>query len=217
VSRTGALEQSRVAFPVWFYPAALALVALQITVLHHFGQPFLSRSGRILLWVNDVWSSETSQQFADWYSFSHIIHGFIFYGILHLVAPRLPVAARLLIAMGVEVVWEITENSPATIQHYRQQAIAAGYLGDSILNSVMDTLTMCTGFLIAWRAPAKYIAIAALCLELFTLAMVRDNLTLNVIGLVLPSDWAPIRAIHTWQAASKPPPVHPATPGTIHD
>jgi hypothetical protein len=197
----------RLVFPVWFYPAALVLVAIQIMVLHHFGQPFLSRSGRILLWVNDVWSSETSQQFADWYSFSHIIHGFIFYGLLHLAAPRLPIAARLLIAMGVEVAWEITENSPATIQHYRQQAIAAGYVGDSILNSVMDTVTMCTGFLIAWRAPTKYIVIAALCMELFTLAIVRDNLTLNVVGLILPGDWPAMSAIHDWQAASKPPPV----------
>lgn len=195
------------AWPIWFYPAALALVAIQIAVLHNFGQPAFSTSGRLMLWVNDVWSNETSQQFADWYSFSHIIHGFIFFGILHLVAPRLPVAARLLIAMGVEIAWEITENSPATIQHYRQQAIAAGYVGDSILNSVSDTTMMSIGFLIAWRTPWRYVLIAAICAELLTLAIVRDNLTLNVVGLVLPGDWAPIRAIHDWQAASKPPPV----------
>ena len=195
------------AWPIWFYPAALLLVAIQIAVLHNFGQPFVSTTGRIMLWVGDVWSAETSQQFADWYSFSHIIHGFIFFGILHLIAPRMPVAARLLIAMGVEIGWEITENSPATIQHYRQQAIAAGYVGDSILNSVSDTTMMTIGFLIASRAPARYVAIAALCMELLTLAVVRDNLTLNVMGLVLPSDWAPMRAIHDWQAESKPSPV----------
>jgi hypothetical protein len=195
------------AWPIWFYPAALALITVQIAVLNHFGQPFFSTSGRLMLWVNDVWSRETSQQFADWYSFSHIIHGFIFYGMLHLIAPRLPLATRLLIAMGVEIAWEITENSPSTIQHYRQQAIAAGYVGDSILNSVSDTLMMSTGFLIAWRMPARYVAIAAVCMELFTLAMVRDNLTLNVIGLIAPGNWAPIRAIHDWQAASKPPAV----------
>jgi len=207
VSAVGALSRVRLAFPVWFYPAALALVATQIAVLHGFGQPFVSTSGRLMLWVNDVWSRETSQQLADWYSFSHIIHGFIFFGLLHLVAPRLPVAARLLIAMGVEVAWEITENSPATIQHYRQQAIAAGYVGDSILNSVSDTVMMTAGFLIAWRAPARYVAIVAVCLELFTLALVRDNLALNVINLIAPAGWTPIRAIHDWQAASRPPPV----------
>ncbi len=199
------------AWPIWFYPAALALVALQIAVLHNFGQPFLAASGHILLWVNDVWSADTSQQLADWYSFSHIIHGFIFFAILHLIAPRMPVAARLLIAMGVEIAWEITENSPSTIQHYRQQAIAAGYVGDSILNSVSDTTMMSIGFLVAWRFPARTVAIAAVCMELFTLAMVRDNLTLNVIGLVLPNDWPPIRAIHDWQAASKPPPLQGPT------
>lgn len=193
--------------PDWFYAVAPVLVALQIAILQGFGQPFFAASGHLMLWVGDVWSADTSQQFADWYSFSHLIHGFIFFGVLHLVAPRLPVAARLLIAMGVEIAWEIVENSPATIRHYRQQAIAAGYVGDSILNSVMDTVMMTTGFLIAWRFPARTIAIAAVTMELFTLAMVRDNLTLNVVGLILPSDWAPMRSIHDWQAASKPPPA----------
>lgn len=191
--------------PEWFYPAATMLIAAQIGILLNFGQPFFAASGHFMLWVSDVWSADTSQQIADWYSFSHIIHGFIFYGILHLVAPRLPVAGRLLISMGVEISWEIAENSPPVIQHYRQQAIAAGYVGDSILNSLMDTVMMSTGFVLAWRFPAKYIAIAAICMELFTLAVVRDNLTLNVIGLVLPADWAPIQAIHDWQLAAKPP------------
>jgi hypothetical protein len=84
---------------------------------------------------------------ADWYSFSHLIHGFIFFGLLHFAAPRLPLGARLLIAMGIEIGWEITENTPMVIQHYRQQALAAGYRGDSILNSLSDTLMMSTGFL----------------------------------------------------------------------
>src|SRR3954468_7157945 len=118
---------------------AVALVAVQIAVLHVYGQPFLAASGRILLWVNDPFSADNSQQLADWYSFSHIIHGFIFYGLLKLAAPRAPVAVRLLVAMGIEVAWELTENTPMVIQHYRQQALAAGYNGDSILNSVSDT------------------------------------------------------------------------------
>ncbi len=48
-----------------------ALVLTQIAVLHAFGQPFMSASGRILLWVNDPFSADNSQQLADWYSFSH--------------------------------------------------------------------------------------------------------------------------------------------------
>jgi hypothetical protein len=182
--------------------AAVALVGIQIAVLHTLGQPFLAASGQILLWVNNPFSPDMSQQLADWYSFSHIIHGFIFFGVLRLLAPRLPLGARLLLAMGVEIGWEITENSPAVIQHYRQQALAAGYVGDSILNSVSDTVMMSAGFLFASRVPARYVIALALCFEIFTAVMIRDNLTLNVINLTAPSQWAPIVAIHDWQAGA---------------
>jgi len=187
----------------WFYGAAAALVALQIAVLHAFGQPFFAASGHLLLWVNDPFSPDMSQQLADWYSFSHLIHGFIFFGLLHLIAPQLPFGVRLLIAMGIEISWEITENTPATIEHYRQQALAAGYRGDSILNSLSDTLMMSTGFFVASRLRARYIVGIALAFEIFTACMIRDNLTLNVINLIAPSDWAPIQAIHKWQEGAK--------------
>jgi hypothetical protein len=186
--------------PLWPYAlGAAALIALQALVLHSLGQPFVAASGRILLWVSDPFSPDTSQQLADWYSFSHIIHGFIFFWLLKLVAPRLPLPARLLIAMGIEIGWEITENSPAVIQHYRQQAIAAGYVGDSILNSVMDTVMMSSGFLFASQVRARIVIVLALVLEIFTACMIRDNLTLNVLGLVAP----PTPAIHDWQAGAR--------------
>jgi hypothetical protein len=182
---------------------AAVLLALQITVLHIFGQPFFAASGHLLLWVNEPFSPDMSQQLADWYSFSHIIHGFIFFGLLYLVAPQLPLGVRLLIAIGVEISWEIVENTPMTIQHYRQQALAAGYRGDSILNSLSDTMMMSIGFFTASRLRARYVIAIALAFEIFTACMIRDNLTLNVINLIAPSDWAPIQAIHRWQAGAK--------------
>src|ERR1700712_784055 len=141
------------------YGAAALLLAIQIAVLHALGQPFLAASGHFMLWVNDPFSKDMSQQIADWYSFSHLIHGMIFFGLLYLIAPRLPLGARLLIAMGVEIGWEIAENSPAVIQHYRQQALAAGYVGDSILNSLSDTLMMSIGFFFASRVRARYVVL----------------------------------------------------------
>ena len=195
--------------PVFALPAgvawaiAAALLCLQIAVLHAYGQPPIAASGRILLWVNDPFSPDTSQQLADWYSFSHIIHGFIFFGLLKLAAPRLALSTRILIAMGIEVGWELVENSPAVIRHYREQALAAGYVGDSILNSLSDTLMMCTGFFIASRLRARYVVALVICFEIFTAFMIRDNLTLNVINLTVPAQWGPIRAIHAWQAAAK--------------
>jgi hypothetical protein len=188
---------------LWYCGIWAALVLTQIAVLHGFGQPFMSASGRILLWVNDPFSADNSQQLADWYSFSHIIHGFIFYGLLKLAAPRAPLAVRLLVAMGIEVAWELTENTPMVIQHYRQQALAAGYNGDSILNSVSDTAMMCAGFFLASRLKGWTVVALAAGLEIFTVYAIRDNLTLNVINLIAPAQWRSIQAIHDWQAAAQ--------------
>jgi hypothetical protein len=181
---------------------AAALLAVQVAVLHGFGQPWIAASGQILLWVGDPLSADTSQQLSDWYSFSHLIHGMIFFWLLRWLAPGWPLPARLLAAMGIEIAWEITENTPAVIQHYRQQALAAGYSGDSILNSLCDTAMMSTGFWLASRVRAPKIIALAVALELFTGFMIRDNLTLNVIGLVAPPNWASIRLIHDWQAGT---------------
>jgi hypothetical protein len=189
--------------PNWAYVAGAALlIGMQVAILHGFGQPPIAASGKILLWVGDPLSPDTSQQLVDWYSFSHLIHGFIFFGLLRLLAPQLPLPARLLMAMAVEIGWEAVENSPAVIQHYRQQALAAGYMGDSILNSVCDTLTMSTGFFLASRLRAGIVIALAIGFELFTAWAIRDNLTLNVFNLLAPSDWAVTRAIHDWQSKS---------------
>ena len=186
-----------------FWSIGAMLLVAQATTLHLFGQPFFAADGHILLWANDPFSPDMSQQLTDWYSFSHIIHGFIFFGVLHLVAPRLPIGARFLIATGVEVAWEVTENSPAVIRHYREQALAAGYVGDSIVNSLSDTLMMSLGFFFASRARARYVVALALAFELFTASMIRDNLKLNVINLIAPNQWAAIKAIHRWQAGAE--------------
>ena len=206
IAPSGKVPAAFAQIPVWAYAAGAALlVALQVVVLHRFGQPLIATSGHILLWVGNPLSPDTSQQLSDWYSFSHFIHGFIFFGLLRWLAPRLPFATRLLIAMGIEIGWEFVENSPAVIQHYRQQALAAGYAGDSVLNSACDTFTMSAGFFFASAVRARYVIALALGLEIFTALTIRDNLTLNVFNLIAPAGWAPVRAIHDWQAGVKRP------------
>ena len=174
---------------------AIALVALQALVLWLFGQPAICECGYVKLWEGVVLSAGNSQHLADWYSFSHVIHGFIFYWILTLVAPRLSIGTRLLLAVGAEAAWEIIENTPMVIQHYREQALAQGYTGDSIINSVSDTLMMAAGFFLALRLPVWLVVVLGLGFELFVAYSIRDNLTLNVLNLiyVLPS-------VATWQS-----------------
>lgn len=106
----------------------------------------------------------------------------------------MPIAMRLAFAIGIEVAWEVFENTPMVIEHYRQQALAQGYIGDSILNSVMDTLAMVLGFLLTWRWPVFLVVFLGVGMELFVGYSIRDNLTLNIIGLLHPFEF-----INTWQ------------------
>lgn len=159
------------------------------------GRTPICRCGYVKLWHGVVASAQNSQHIADWYSFSHVIHGFIFYGMLWLVAKKKPLGWRLTAAVAIEAAWEIVENSPAIINRYRSVTMAYDYYGDSILNSVSDIGFMMLGFLIARRLPVGATIAVAIIMELFTLAMIRDNLTLNVIMLV----W-PVEAIRHWQA-----------------
>jgi hypothetical protein len=184
-------------------------IAVQASLLAWVGQPLICTCGVVRLWVGDVMSAETSQQITDWYTPSHIIHGILFYAVLRLVFPRLPLLLALAIALGTEITWELAENSPKVIARYRQQALAQGYSGDSVLNSVCDTLSMSLGFFMARALPARWTLAFAVCAEIFTAVMVRDNLTLNVIQLLHPSP-----AISAWQAQGgvlgTAVPAHPA-------
>jgi len=174
---------------------AAGLLGLQAMVLHLFGQPWICTCGYVKLWEGVVLSIGNSQHLTDWYTFSHIIHGILFYALLWLAFPRAGLLGRLLLAMGVEIAWEITENTPAVIRHYREQALAQGYTGDSILNSISDTCSMIVGFLAAWWLPVRASILVVLGLELWVGYEIRDNLTLNVINLIYPFD-----CVKAWQA-----------------
>ncbi len=174
----------------FFTPLRIALIAIvaiitaQIATLAYLGQPYICECGVVKIWEGVVQSAGNSQHLMDWYTPSHVLHGFLFYLLLWLVFPRLSVIQRLAIAVGIEVAWEIFENTPMVIDHYRQQALAQGYTGDSILNSVSDTFAMMAGFFIAWRLPVAVTILVAVALEVFVGLSIRDNLTLNILGLV---------------------------------
>jgi hypothetical protein len=174
----------------------IVVVALTAGVELALGRSLLGPDGRVGLWDGDIWSSENSQRIADAYSFSHIVHGILFFGILWLGARRLPLSTRFTIALFAEAGWEILENSPIIINRYRDATIALGYVGDSVLNSCCDIGMMALGFLFAWRVRPRWSAAAVVAMEIGCLLWVRDNLTLNIIMLVHP-----IEAIKTWQSA----------------
>ena len=176
----------------------LGIMTVQAVTLHLMGRVWICSCGTVRVWVGDIWSSELSQQLFDWYTPSHIVHGILFYGLLRLVLPHAPVLVRLTIAVGIEVSWEIAENSPWVIEAYRQQALAAGYTGDSIVNSLLDTVAMMTGFTLARLLPWKATVALVLALEIGVGALVRDNLTLNVLNFVHR-----FPAIEDWQKGAQ--------------
>ena len=136
-----------------------------------------------------------SQMLADWYSFSHIVHGFLFFAGLWLVARRWTVEQRFVAALLIEASWEVIENTPMVIDRYRTATAALGYTGDSVINSLSDISMMALGFLAARKLPVWATVALLLALELIPLYVIRDNLTLNVWMLLWPS-----KALGAWQA-----------------
>lgn len=176
---------------------AVVLVAGGALALAAMGHPWICACGTVKLWFGGLNTSEGSQHLTDWYSWTHIEHGLLFYLALWLVARRTPLSWRFVIAVAVEVAWEIIENSPWIIDRYRAETISLDYFGDSIVNSLGDVVSMMLGFLIAARLPVWFGVAFALAVEVVLAVLIRDNLTLNVIMLLFPLD-----AIRQWQAGA---------------
>jgi Protein of unknown function (DUF2585) len=175
--------------------AALLIFVAAAAALLAMGRNPICTCGTVELWVGARDSPKTSQMLADWYSFSHVVHGLIFYAALWLVARRWPVERRFLVALVVEASWEVIENTQMVIDHYRSTTAALGYNGDSVINSLSDIAMMCVGFLIARKLPLWASLVLVIVIELVPLLVIRDNLTLNILGFL-----APHAAIQAWQA-----------------
>ena len=151
--------------------------------------------GRFLPWVGDAWSGDTSQHLFDPYSFTHVLHGFAFAGLLALVWPRAGWRWRLVVAVALEAAWEVIENTEYVINRYREATAALGYTGDTVVNSLGDVIACAAGVLLARKlGPLKSLLVFALT-EVALLFWIRDSLLLNIVLLIYPSE-----KLRAWQA-----------------
>lgn len=176
--------------------AAVAVAAAAAFVLRAEGRMWLCDCVRVRAWVGDAWSAETSQQFFDPYTLTHVLHGLAFCGLLALVLPRVRLRWRFVLAVAAESLWEIIENTEFVIQRYREATAALGYEGDTVVNSLGDITACAVGFLVASRLGWLRSVLLFAATEIFLLFWIRDSLVLNIILLLYPSE-----KLRAWQQA----------------
>jgi hypothetical protein len=179
---------------IWPWLSIFAILLLAILLLYLQGRLWICSCGQIYLWVSDVWSADNSQHISDPYSFSHLLHGVIFFWVLAWTFPRLPTLWQLSLATLMEATWEVLENAPLSSDRYREATAALGYTGATIVNSVGDILFCLLGVGIARQIGFRWSVVLFVATELVLLFWIRDNLTLNVLMLIYP-----IEAIRVWQ------------------
>ncbi len=191
MSKENGWSQVRELLPWVAIPAILVLATLQ---LRHQGRAWWCACGQFTPWAGDIWSSHNSQHFLDPYSFTHLLHGFVFCWLLALCLPQVSSTWRLTLGIFLEAVWEVFENTEFVIRHYRETTAALGYNGDSIANSLGDIMMCGVGFMVAQRLGFRRAALVFVATEAVLLLWIRDSLLLEVLMLVHP-----IEAIKAWQ------------------
>jgi hypothetical protein len=179
---------------IWPRLGIIGVLLFATFLLRSEGRLWICSCGQFLIWAGKVCSSNNSQQFLDPYSFTHVLHGFLYCWLIAWILPRLTSAWRLWLAVTIAALWEVFENSNFIIQRYRADTASLGYQGDTVVNSSGDMLCAVAGFMIAQRFGFRRSLVLFLVLELVLLVWIRDSLLLEVLMLAHP-----VSAIRAWQ------------------
>jgi len=175
--------------------AVIAILAFTALVELRMGRPPFCKCGIIRPWSGEIWSNQNSQQLADPYTFTHILHGVLIYALVWLIGrKRLPARGRFVAAVVLECGWELFENTDFIIRRYRDVTISLDYFGDSVFNSIGDVCAMMTGYFVASKVPVRITVVGGLLLDLFLLFWFRDSLAINILMLIYP-----VEGIKNWQ------------------
>jgi hypothetical protein len=174
--------------------AVTLLLALAVTAEWSMGRRPWGIGGQPGLWSGNIWSEHNSQFVADPYTFTHVSHGIAFYALFTVVARKAPLHLRLIGTVALEAAWEILENSDLVINRYRAETISLNYFGDSIVNSIADVFACMFGFYLASKLPKRVTVAAIIVMEIVLAVWIHDNLTLNILMLLAPS-----QTVRSWQ------------------
>jgi hypothetical protein len=179
---------------------AIGLVLLLVVVsLRVEGRMFLCDCGHFAVWTSDTCSSQTSQQLFDPYSFTHVLHGFLFFWLIALLFRRVTPTWQVWLALLLEGAWEVFENTQFVIDKYRTETAALGYQGDTIVNSLGDLVCALAGFLLARKLGLRRSLVVFVLLEIVLALSIHDSLLLQILMLVRP-----VEAIKLWQVCVQP-------------
>jgi len=178
----------------WATLAILLSVVATALLLHLEGRLWICACGSIHLWSGQICSANNSQHFLDPYSFTHVLHGFLFFWLIAWLLKRVSGSWQLVIAVAIEGLWEVFENTNFIIDRYRSETAALGYNGDTVINSLGDMVCCLIGFLVARRLGWRRSLIAFAILEVALIVWIKDSLVLEILMLVVPVD-----AIRSWQ------------------
>jgi len=170
------------------------ILLLMIVLLRAQGRMFLCGCGHFDIWTSDTCSSNNSQQLFDPYSFTHVLHGFLFFWLIALLFRRLAASWQFWLALLLESAWEVFENTSFVINKYRSETAALGYQGDTVVNSLGDLTCALVGFLVARRLGLRWSLLVFLLLEVVLILWIHDSLLLQILMLVRP-----VEAIKLWQ------------------
>ena len=173
---------------LWPLLAIVASFVAAAILLRLEGRLWMCACGNIRIWAGQVCSSDNSQHFLDPYSFTHVLHGFLFFWLIAWLVPRWNAYWQLTLAIAIEALWEIFENTNFIIDRYRSETAALGYNGDTVVNSFGDILCCLLGFMIARRLGLRRSLIVFAALELVLIVWIRDSLLLEILMLVFPVD-----------------------------
>ncbi|MEP6569714.1 MAG: DUF2585 family protein [Acidobacteriota bacterium] len=172
----------------------LAAFAAAAVLLHFEGRLWMCACGKIQLWSGQVCSANNSQHLLDPYSFTHLLHGFVFFWLITWLFSRLSANWQLALAVAIEACWEVFENTNFVIDRYRSQTAALGYNGDTVINSFGDILCCVVGFVVARRLGLRRSLIVFVVLEVVLIFWIKDSLLLEILTLIIPID-----AVRAWQ------------------